>query len=258
MSGMVFRNKILALLAILFVSTWPQPAWCDDTIIEKGAEESAGTAASQPLKKEPPPETMTGEWGGYRTKMRDRGVEFRGIVTLDDTWNLHGGKHRTRAIGEYEYLIDLSLRADSQPLLHYPGGTFFIEVESHHGKSPTEDDVGSFEDVDIIEASPFNALYSLWYKQAFSDNKFWVLAGKSDAWVDFEYVASTVLFFNAGYEAPPTILFFPTYPNPAMCVIGFATLPDDFVTVKLGVYDGSLADGAQTGKLGVTGHFFTI
>lgn len=203
-----------------------------------------------------PRTTITGDWGGVRTKMHDRGVDVIAILTLDDTWNLAGGKHRTRAIGDYEYLFDLIIKADTCPLLHYPGGTLFLELQSHHGKSPTLDSVGSFNFVDIIEAPPFNSLYSLWYKQASEDGRFWILAGKSDAWVNFEHVDHSFYFFNAGYEGPPTILFFPTYPNPAMSVIGFATFPDDIVTLTMGVFDGSLAEGAQTGKLGVTGHFF--
>lgn len=208
------------------------------------------------MADELPPEagTLTGDWGGARTKMREKGFTIKSSLILDDTWTLHGGKHRTRAVGDYEYLFDLSLKVESRPLFHYSGGTLFIDFQSHHGKDPSKD-AGTFVFVDVIEARPFNELYALWYKQASRDNKFWILAGKSDAYDNFLDAAHDLLFMNSGYQTIPTVLFLPTYPDPAMSVIGSATFPYG-ISLTTGVFDGSLADGVETGKLGVFGHFF--
>lgn len=201
-------------------------------------------------------DTFLSEWTQLQNTLCKKGIEISCNFYLDTTWNLDGGKHRTRGFGNFEYLLDLIVKAKSEPLFHYSGGTFFIEYESHHGESPSRNDVGSFVPIDYIEAPPFDALYACWYKQEFGKN-FWILIGKSDAFDDdrFTYVKHASLFLNNGYTALPSILFFPTYPNPAMSVVGCATFLKD-VSLSFGIFDGSLANGVNTGKGGVFGHFF--
>lgn len=199
-----------------------------------------------------PASGMTGEWGGRRKELHEKGIDLKCILDLDTTWNLDGGRKHTRG-GDVEYLLQLSLQVKSEPLFHYCGGTFYVEFDSHHGLSPTND-VGSFNQVDYIEAPPFDELYAIWYKQAFGQ-KAWVLVGKSDAYENFTKTAHSDPFLNAGYSEIPTILFFPTYPDPAMSLIGFYAFTK-IMSLKVGLFDGSLANGVDTGKRGVFGKFF--
>lgn len=197
---------------------------------------------------------LSGDWGGRRTAWSKKGIDFGFSLALDDTWNLHGGEKRSQAVGEYEYLFGASFSVASQPLFSYEGGTFFTSFVSHHWKEPSQA-VGSYVFVDTMEAAPFDELYSLWYKQAFAEGKYWLLIGKSDAYDNFTVVPHAVPFINSGYTTIPTIPFFPTYPDPAMSIVGFATLFRN-MSVTLGVFDGSLAEGYHTGTHGVTGRFF--
>lgn len=197
--------------------------------------------------------TFTGEWNGVRPCLREKGIDFEGFLDLDASWNVAGGK-KTSPQPAVEYLLALWATLKSDALLGYEGGTFFIEFESHAGKSPTNAYVGSYNFIDLIEAPNFNELYALWYKHSFDDKGF-ILVGKSDACDLFTHVERVSLFFNASYTFIPTILFFPTYPNPAMSLIG-SWNPFSNLTLTGGIFDGSLANNFQTGHAGVFGHFF--
>lgn len=202
-------------------------------------------------EEEPGPK-MTGEWGGARTYLREKGIELESTLILDNTWNLHGGREQSSK-GVFESFFDVNATIESCPLLHYKGGTFFASFQSHHGQSPTEKEVGSLMLVDLQEAHGFNQIASLWYKQEFG-NKFWLLFGKSDAYQNFTIVPHALYFLNSGYTAIPTILFFPTYPDPAMSIIGSLSF-GEIISAKLGAFDGSLAEGVSTGH-GIFGRFF--
>lgn len=183
-------------------------AWADNIAPPaKAVEEEAEQAPTTKL-----PATGTGEWGGARTRLREKGIEFKSVITGDVTWNLAGGKHRT-TWGDYEYLLDASLTVVSEPHFHYSGGTFFIDYQGHHGTNPSSKDVGSYIPVDTIEAPGFDELYALWYKQAFLNNTLWFQVGKSDAYYTFIYTTYSFYFINNGYTTLPTILYLPTYPQ---------------------------------------------
>lgn len=206
--------------------------------------------------EKPARSAMTGDWHGVRNTLKDRGIEFEASLTLDDTWNLAGGKRTSPGHGEFEYLFDLNMKLTSDPLFHYSGGTFFVDFQSHHGQSPSAKDVGSFVQVDLMEAPAFDELYALWYKQSFGEAAaFWFLVGKSDAYDTFTNTVHSSFFLNDGYTAFPTIPFFPSYPNPAMSVIASLKIPHG-ISFTAGVFDGALAEGYNTGKHGVFGRFF--
>ncbi len=207
-----------------------------------------------PLAQKEIPSTLTGEWGGRRTELREKGVDIQASITLDDTWNLDGGLKKNSK-GDFEYLVDVRMQMESDPLWHYPGGTFFVDFEFHHGKSPSVENVGSYIFVDLNETTPFNELYALWYKQSFNQDQFWILAGKSDAYDHFTTTTHTTYFLNGGYEAITTIPYLPTYPDTAMSVIASLALPFN-ISLTGGIFDGSYALGVKTGELGVFGHFF--
>jgi len=226
-----------------FIVTTLSAALFAEEPIAPVAEEAAG-----------PPPSLTGEWNGRRTKLRDKGIEIIPSLIWDDTWNLHGGK-KNSGKGIIEYNFDLKLWIHSEPLFHYSGGTLLAEFTCHHGRSPSHIDVGSFMHIDTIEAPPFNALYALWYKQEFQDDRYWFLVGKSDAYDSFTTTAHSLFFLNNGYSSDPTILFFPSYPDPAMSVVASIGFLKN-MSVTLGVFDGSSATGADTGKHGVFGDFF--
>jgi len=221
-------------------------------LIEEEPQEAA--APSSPAAEEPPP-SLTGEWGGVRTKMRDNGFEISSYLVMDDIWDLHGGESPGPSSGGFEYLFDLNLKVTSEPLFHYPGGTFLVDFESHRGHNSSAENVGSLIAVDAMEAPPYNALFAFWYKQVFGEDRFWFLVGKSDAYDNFSSKTHCAFFLNSGFTFLPTILFFPTSPEPAMSAIASLRFIKG-ISATFGVFDGSLANGFRTGQAGIFGHFF--
>jgi porin len=239
----------------VLISPWPLFADAENLSSEVNAQSSAEQQGiPNPTIEEKPFSEQEAKKEDLFSSQPQKKIDISANLILDDGWNLSGGKHRTDGWGDYEYLFTLNLSVNSMPLLHYPGGTLFASFQSHAGKNPSKD-VGSLIDVDVIQAHTLNNLYDLWYKQVFGQDRIWILAGKSDAYENFTNTAHSASFINSGYTANPTILFFPTYPNPAMSVIGSVTFARDF-SLTLGVFDGSLAIGVNTLKHGVFGKFF--
>lgn len=203
--------------------------------------------------EEPYINTFTGGWGGWRAEFRKQGMEATASLIADLGWNMEGGRKTSGTKGEY--LFNGVVKAHSEEIIGYSGGTFVLNFAAHHGQSPSLE-VGSLVLVDSIEAPPFNALYELYYQQTFGHKgRHWLLVGKSDAYDNFALAPHVLSFVNNGYSAAPTILFFPTYPNSAMSLIGSFKLSKS-VTGMVGLFDGSFADGFQTGSDGVFGRFF--
>lgn len=195
---------------------------------------------------------MTGNWGGGRSYLHKHGIDFLSFFKIDDTWNLHGGEKESDAKGNIEYVFDFSVKLSSEPLFHYSGGTLLADFRCHHGKNPTKQ-VGSFVEVDEMEAPGFNDFYALWYQQTWG--RYWFQVGKSDAYDHFSATEHSEFFINGGYTTIPTIQFMPTYPDPAMSVLlslGFCSN----LSFTMGVFDGSTAIGYTTGNHGIIGRFF--
>jgi carbohydrate-selective porin OprB len=62
---------------------------------------------------------LTGDWGGLRSKLADRGVQFDFNITQIYQGVASGGTNRT---GRYSGSTDMVLRLDSQKLRLWPGG----------------------------------------------------------------------------------------------------------------------------------------
>ncbi len=194
-------------------------------------------------------------WDGWRDVLRECGITFDIELVVDDTWNLAGGIRPTPIYGSPEYTFSFDVSIDTQRLWRHKGGTLYGSFISHHGESPSMRYVGSFMFVDNYEAMrQFDELYALWYKQYFGDHV-WLLVGKSDGYDNFTKLTMVDPFFNGGYVPYPTIPFFPTYPDPAMSIIG--SLNYDSLSFTFGVFDGSLANGVGTGDE-LFGHFFDL
>ncbi len=129
---------------------------------------------------------LSGDWGGARTTMEEKGIEIglsmtnvyqhnarRGIQT-------HNG-HRVTGSADYE------LTLDTEALGWWQGGIFYIAAESSWNDGIDEDHVGNLfgvngdaggdESIFVVEA---------WYEHTFWDGKARFRIGRIDVGVDFE------------------------------------------------------------------------
>lgn len=82
---------------------------------------------------DPAPEertTMSGDWGGIRSKMRNAGVDVALGYTGEVAGNLTGGE-RTRITGAGQW--SASIQADGERLIGLRGGTFKVSLTYRHG-----------------------------------------------------------------------------------------------------------------------------
>src|SRR6516162_1358262 len=68
---------------------------------------------------------LTGDWGGLRSRLADRGIQFEFNITQIFQGVASGGTNQT---GRYSGLTNMALKLDSQKLGLWPRGFLFVEA----------------------------------------------------------------------------------------------------------------------------------
>lgn len=151
-------------------------------------------ATGQAEEAQPGAEALTGDWGGVRTHLVERGFTLEAALKADVVSNLSGGLRRgTRYVDNW----DFKLTADAARLLGWPDTTAHLHVISNHGGKPNETHVGSFMGVDNIEvATNTTKVFQAWLERGFLDGKFFALAGLYPVDSEFYVTRSTGIFLH--------------------------------------------------------------
>jgi porin len=110
-------------------------------------------------------DTLTGDWGGARTALANKGVTI-GAMYFGETFGvLSGGVQQGTA---YEGLFDLVVDADLQRLLGWDGATMQVRgFQINNGGRNSTQLVGGLGDVSSINALPTTRLFTAWLQQEF-------------------------------------------------------------------------------------------
>jgi porin len=114
-------------------------------------------------------ETLTGDWGGARTALKDKnGIDITLAYIGETMAVLSGGLHRRAS---YEGRGELSVDTDLQKLIGWTGGSTHVTVFNIHNGSwfNAADNVGSITDVSNIDARATTRLFTAWYEQSFRE-----------------------------------------------------------------------------------------
>ncbi len=173
-----------------------------------------GQSATQPAGKEPAQakaaeeascgaeegDYLTGDWGGARTKLEDRGIIFSLAFTSVYQNNVHGGADTTdaqRITGRY----DLDLTLDLEKLFKVKGGELYTLAEGGFG-----DGLDGAEKVGDLFGVNYNTVgfrsldvLELWYLQKFLEDKIQFKVGKIDLTGTFECRGCPVSFDGNSY-----------------------------------------------------------
>ncbi len=196
---------------------------------------------------------LTGDWGGYRTKLADRGITTNLTLTLDGTKNLRGGLDTAGSV--WRTVLDASITLDTKPLLGWEGGTLFADFQYADGPNASDKLVGDVQGIDGLDGVPGTPhqdrtqLAQLWYQQIAFNGVLRIKAGKVDANTEFDNSTTAQPFLHQSAGASATLFTLPTYPDPAVGLNIFWK-PREDMQLGFGVYDGSLASGARTGNEG--------
>lgn len=246
------RTLLLCSIAAIILN---YPAFADNAIQGKVNEQDLITGnANENIEANVPENTeqneskvkawlqgdyATGDWGGLRTKLEEKGITIEVNQTNDNFLKVRGGiegKARVKSIN----LLDMAATLDTEKMGLWKGGTFFVLGQTVYGQSITNSSVGDFQTLSSIDAPTETMLGEFWYQQSLIDDKFRIKLGKQDADGDFAATTTSFEFINSSFSLNPGIPL-PTYPNQSL---GASTIiePAKWLSLKAGVFDSDVDD----------------
>jgi len=180
---------------------------------------------------------LTGNWRQVRPMLETNGLTFAGHFTTDTSVGLSSGIGQR---GVQRGLLDLNLTFDPEPLLGVSGGTFFAQYYYRYGPNGS-DEIGDLQGYDNLDAGHLNQVEEIWYQQKLAQDHLRVKAGQVDANAEFDNISAAAGFINSSAGFSPTLVDFPTYPNPALSANLFA-YPTEWFYCGAGIYTDNLRD----------------
>jgi porin len=187
-------------------------------------------------------EKLTGDWGGARTTVKDRGIDIT-LNYIGETFDVLAGglQKRPSYEGRAEFLLD----ADLQKLIGWTGATTHLTVyDIHNSGHNVAENVGSIADPSNIDAYHTLRLFTAWYEQSFGE-RFSVRIGQlagDDEFITSETAGGLIngTFGWAGILAANMTNGGPAYPL-ATPGARLRINPADNVSVLVGVFSGDPA-----------------
>ena len=142
----------------------------------------AAAAPAQPATNWFDWKTMTGDWGGLRTQLKDEGIDINGHYVSEVAGNPVGGAEQGGA-----YAHEIGLGADiSSSLLGYEGGTLHALITERAGSDLSKDKIGNILTVQEIYGDGQTVRITQFsYEQKLFGNVLDVEAGKINTENDF-------------------------------------------------------------------------
>jgi len=132
-----------------------------------------GASAAQADDKAKPPasiweqDTLTGDWGGARTALKDKGIDIT-LNYIGEIYDVLSGGIDRRA--SYEGRLEFSVDTDLQKLVGWTGATTHFTIYQIHNSGHTvAENVGSIADPSNIDAVPTTRLFTAWFEQSFGE-----------------------------------------------------------------------------------------
>jgi porin len=207
-------------------------------------------------------EYLTGGWGGYREKLKNKGIDIFGYYETTVLGNPIGGRSKGST---YAGLLDLFINLDLEKLIGIKGSSFRISGSWSSGKSLTGDFIGNYFDVSGTFSGDAVRLYQLYFEQSLFDDTLNVALGRIATGDDFMTSSIFYDFVSLAFDQNPVSIFFniPTFTADPVSTWGARARvsPIREFYAMLGVYDSN----PDTGKIGfrninlaITGEAFLI
>jgi porin len=99
--------------------------------------------------------TLTGDWGGARTRYLEAGVNFRGDYVSETFANVSGGRARGSTYAEQ---LRLGADVDMERLAGWPGATLHFTINDRRGAGVSADYIGNRLPVQEVYGGPYTRL----------------------------------------------------------------------------------------------------
>jgi porin len=191
----------------------------------------------------------------------DHGIHFGGMWIGDSNDLLSGGVPNAKKWAS-DSLFIADLHIDTKGLFGWDGGIFDSEFLQFNAQNANiqAGTVQGYNSLPGAEPLDRSELYQLWYRQQFFNNKLVLRLGKVVPTYDFGNVSRPISLDNSNLYIPAVsgLIFTPIFVNPSTygvmsgyynsaygATINIAPVKQWYLS--LGVYDGALAQGVQTG-----------
>ena len=175
----------------------------------------AGAAPADDAKTAPPQSAfmrwamqdyMLGDWGGARTKLKDKGVDFEFVYFGALPSNVGGGI-KQGSVYEGAFLMTLDLYSDK--LAGYDGGQLHAGgLSIHSGREFSKNFVGDLNKVSLLDFPDTLNLWEFWYEQKFLQNTVSLKVGQLA--IDRDFIVPEYYNSLAGIGFLNQTFFYPT------------------------------------------------
>lgn len=170
------------------------------------AAEAAAPPPKSPFMQFLEQDYLLGDWGGQRTKLKDKGVDFEFVWFGALPSNVDGG---IRSGTEYEGALMMILSLDSEKLVGYHGGTFAVSsLNIHNTKNFSENYVGDLNKVSLLDFPDTFRLWELYYEQKMLSDRLSLKLGQLA--IDRDFILPEFYNSLAGITFLNQTFFFPT------------------------------------------------
>jgi porin len=149
---------------------------------------------------------LFGDWGGLRTDLSRRGVDFEFLYAGSLPSNVDGGIQQDTA---YQGALLMLLDLNSEKLLGYDGGQFHVGSLWLHGEDRfSEKNIGDLNKVNMLDLQNGAWLWELYYEQKLLDDKLSLKAGQLA--IDRDFIVPEYYNSIAGLSLLNQTFFYPT------------------------------------------------
>ncbi|MEM7024378.1 MAG: carbohydrate porin [Pseudomonadota bacterium] len=195
-------------------------------------------------------DTLTGDWGGLRTKAENAGLTIQGNYQTDLLGNPTGGIRERFA---YAGLMGISVDADLDKLAGLKGTSFLISGWWASGDDLSGDDIGNAIDVSQVFNGDAVRLGEMYLQQQLFDSKLTFSIGRIAPANTFATADIYGSYVNSGVNSEPFALpgNVPVFFTDPFAAWGAQAIvqPTDPFHVGVGVYnaDGKVANDSENG-----------
>jgi len=160
-------------------------------------------AALAPMASAADESTLTGDWGGARTRYLDAGVNFRGDYVSETFANVSGGLKRGST---YAQQLRLGADFDMERLAGWTGATLHLTINDRRGAGVSADYIGNRLPVQEVHGGPYTRLSEASYEQNLLGDRLNLRLGYFAMGNDLGGMAIGCQLVNAAFCAHPLSL----------------------------------------------------
>ncbi|MCX7157326.1 MAG: carbohydrate porin [Rhodocyclales bacterium] len=143
--------------------------------------------------------TLSGDWGGSRSELWQRGLALEAGLKFDSLRNHGGIMDGSQTVSH----LELKLRADLEKLLGWSDAVAYLNTDTDRGAGINARRTGSLMGVSNIEVPvPTTRLFHAWVQKGYLDNRFSVLAGIYPIDSEFFTMDSAATLLHPAYGTP--------------------------------------------------------